>query len=107
MGVKKLGEKVLERKCREGVKSCGGLLVKMGLTYFLGFPDRLGLLQGGWCFFAEIKSEGKKPTKVQRLVHEKLRGLGFDVLIVDSQDSYLKFMEYVEQKSKVAGEGRK
>jgi hypothetical protein len=102
----KAKEKNLEKRVRELLKSVGGLGVKLGVTYMVGMPDRLCLLPGGRAFFAEIKSEGKKPTLVQRKVHGQLKAIGFDVLVVDSELSYLKFKQYVEQKCNVTGEGR-
>jgi hypothetical protein len=103
---RKAKEKNLETRVRELLKSTGGGSVKMGVVHWIGFPDRLCLIPMGFAFFAEIKSEGKKPTLIQRKVHDWLRSIGFDVLVVDSELSYLKFKQYVEQKRNVTGEGR-
>ena len=77
-------EKVIEKRLNAEVKSLGGWSLKMVCQYVTGLPDRLVLLPKGVTFFAEIKSTGKKPTAVQRLVHEKLRRLGFRVEVIDS-----------------------
>lgn len=45
------------------------------------------LCQGGYVGFAEIKTTGKKPTKIQTYIHEKLRALGFKVFVIDDLES--------------------
>lgn len=52
------------------------------------------ICQGGYVGFAEIKTTGKKPTKIQTHIHEKLRALGFKVFVIDdleSRDSAVSF----------------
>jgi hypothetical protein len=77
-------EKVIEKRLNAEVKSLGGWSLKLLCQFVTGLPDRLVLLPGGVIFFAEIKSTGKKPTKIQELVHERLRRLGFTVYVIDS-----------------------
>ncbi len=77
-------EKLIEKTLNAEVKSLGGWSLKLLCQFVTGLPDRLVLLPGGIIFFVEVKSTGKKPTPVQRLVHEKLRRLGFTVHVVDS-----------------------
>jgi hypothetical protein len=52
-----------------------------------GLPDRLILAEYGIAFFAEIKTTGKKPTRLQKHCHELLRKLGFRVFVIDTTDS--------------------
>ena len=52
-----------------------------------GLPDRLVLAEFGLAFFAEIKTMGKKPTRLQKHCHEALRKLGFQVFVIDSTES--------------------
>lgn len=80
-------EKALEAKLYKEVKNLGGLCIKLVCIHFIGLPDRLGLLPGGYLFFAEIKTSGKKPTKIQIKIHNKIKALGFKVYIVDSLES--------------------
>ena len=82
--MKTYSEKYLERKLTQEVEKLGGLSLKMLSTYFTGLPDRLCLLPKGRIFFAEIKTTGKKPTKLQTIVHNKLRALGFRVEVLDT-----------------------
>lgn len=79
-------EKLLERKLTKAIQYAGGMSIKLSAQYFTGLPDRMILLPEGIIFFAEIKTTGKKPTKLQSIVHDKIRALGFKVLIVDCSE---------------------
>lgn len=83
-------EKVIEKRLNAEVKSLGGWSLKLLCQFVTGLPDRLVLLPGGVIFFAEIKSTGKKPTAAQRLVHERIRRLGFTVYVIDSLEQLNK-----------------
>ncbi len=78
-------EKLLERKLKEKIEAKGGLCLKIAYV-FIGFPDRICLLPGAIIFFAEVKTTGFKPSKIQLYVHKKLSGMGFNVYIVDSSE---------------------
>ena len=77
-------EKDLEQKMRLRVKALGGLALKFTSPGFSGVPDRICLLPGGRVVFVEMKAPGQKPTALQLRVHELIRGLGFDVRVIDS-----------------------
>ena len=77
-------EKLIEKTLVAEVKKLDGWAIKLLCTFVTGLPDRLVLLPGGVVFFVEVKSTGKKPTAVQRLVHKRLRRLGFRVEVIDS-----------------------
>ena len=47
-------------------------------------PDRIHL-RNSKVFFIEYKKFGKKPTKLQRNEHRRLRNQGFDVHVVDNR----------------------
>ena len=79
-------EKILEKKLAVEVKKRGGWAIKLLAGLVSGLPDRLCLLPGGRLFFAEIKETGKKPSKIQKFVHTKIRSLGFRVEVVDSTE---------------------
>jgi len=85
-------EKYLERKLRQEVEKHGGLAIKLVAVHFIGLPDRLCLLPGGRLFFAEIKTTGEKPTRLQLHVHCKLRVLGFNVHIIDTLEKCLSLI---------------
>jgi hypothetical protein len=91
-------EKALEAKLYKEVRILGGLCLKLPSIHFTGLPDRLGLLPGGYMFFAEIKTTGKKPTKIQIKIHDKIKALGFKVYIVDSLESLTPILKDYERK---------
>ena len=80
-------EKLIDTKLRAAVKRAGGMYIKLCTTYIAGLPDRLILLPGGRVVFAELKTTGKKPAPIQKLIINKLIGLGFTVFVVDSEDT--------------------
>ena len=82
----KTSEKVIERKLVEAVKSKGGMCIKLLSDYITGLPDRLCLFPGQKAIFVETKTTGEKPRKIQVLIHNKLRALGFRVEVIDSLD---------------------
>jgi hypothetical protein len=77
-------EKVLEAKLRKAVESRGWMALKLLSQLHRGLPDRLILAEYGITFFAEIKTTGKKPTKLQLHCHAQLRELGFQVFVIDT-----------------------
>ena len=79
-------EKFLERSLYNNVKLLGGWAVKFWPVTLVGFPDRIILLPGASVKFVELKTTGKKPTPKQTLMMEKLKRLGFDVRVIDSEE---------------------
>lgn len=77
-------EKVLEPKLVKAVKKAGGWALKFPATFVAGIPDRIVLMPGGKVYFVEMKSGGEKPRKIQLVIHERLRRLGFEVFVIDS-----------------------
>ena len=83
-----ISEKDLERTFSEKLNRTKKVwVIKLLSTFIKGLPDRMILCQGGYVGFAEIKTTGKKPTKIQSYIHEKLRALGFTVLVIDDSES--------------------
>lgn len=84
-------EKRLESLLKSTVeRDLKGWCLKLLSVHITGLPDRLCLLPGGRLFFAEIKTTKKKPRKIQLLVHEKLRNLGFQVYVIDTYSQISK-----------------
>ena len=77
-------EKKLEKYLADQTKQAGGWSLKLLSVHVTGLPDRLCLFPGGKMFFAEMKTTGKKPTRIQTLVHDKIRKLGFKVVVLDN-----------------------
>lgn len=83
-----ISEKDLERTFTEMLNRTKKVwVIKLLSTFIKGLPDRMILCQGGYVGFAEIKTTGKKPTKIQTYIHEKLRALGFTVFVIDDLES--------------------
>lgn len=80
-------EKYLEKALKKAVEKRRGLCIKLLSQHMVGLPDRMCLLPKGKIVFVEVKSKGKKPRKIQKIVHDRLKGLGFLVLVVDSRES--------------------
>ena len=83
-----ISEKDLERTFSEKLNRTKKVwVIKLLSTFIKGLPDRMILCQGGYVGFAEIKTTGEKPTKIQTYIHEKLRALGFMVFVIDDLES--------------------
>ena len=86
MGIKKReSEKVTERNLVSAAKRVNGWCIKIPAIHINGLPDRLLLLPNGVPIFVELKSEGEKPTRLQKSVHRKLRKMGFPVEVIETQ----------------------
>lgn len=85
-------EKWLERQLVNKIGERGGVALKYSNAQCTGYPDRLVLLPGGRAYFVELKSKGKKPTRLQSLRHEELRALGFGVAVVDRPEALDDFL---------------
>lgn len=105
-----ISEKDLERTFAEMLNRTKKVwVIKLLSTFIKGLPDRMILCQGGYVGFAEIKTTGKKPTKIQTYTHEKLRALGFKVFVIDdleSRDAAIGFfLRNVKEINNVPGKG--
>lgn len=102
-----ISEKDLERTFSEKLNQTKKVwVIKLLSTFVKGLPDRMVICQGGYIGFAEIKTTGKKPTKIQTCIHEKLRALGFKVFVIDdleSRDAAITFfLNKVKEITKVS-----
>lgn len=79
-------ERDIERKLIQAVRQIGGLALKFVSPGFNGVPDRLLLFPNGRAAFCEVKAPGEKPRPLQVHRMEQLRGLGFRVYVVDSEE---------------------
>lgn len=103
-----VSEKDLERTFSDQLNRTKKVwVIKLLSTFIKGLPDRMVLCKGGYVGFAEIKTTGKKPTKIQSYIHDKLRSLGFEVLIIDdieSRDNAVSFfLKNVKERNNVTG----
>lgn len=105
-----ISEKDLERTFSEKLNRTKKVwVIKLLSTFIKGLPDRMIICQGGYVGFAEIKTTGKKPTKTQTYIHEKLRALGFKVFVIDdleSRDAAISFfLRNVKGINDIPGKG--
>lgn len=96
--MKKVSEKLLERKLRLGCIAAGWLSLKFTSPNYSGVPDRICLGWYGKVKFAEIKTTGKPATKRQLFVHRILERLGFEVWLIDSEETLQEFLKSLKTK---------
>ncbi|PIJ50648.1 nuclease [Erwinia sp. OLTSP20] len=79
-------ESTIEKYLVAEVKKAGGIAYKFLSPGRRAVPDRLVLLPGGRAIFVECKAPGEKPRPEQLREHERLRALGFTVVVLDSKN---------------------
>ena len=88
-----VSEKAIEAYLNKMAKEHGTLCLKYSSHNTTGYPDRILCLPYSGVAWIEIKSKGKKPTKLQTVRHEELRKIGHDVFVVDSKESVRALFE--------------
>lgn len=91
-----VSEKAIEAYLVRRVKDLGGVCLKYSNPGVVGYPDRVLLFPGGFVVWVELKSKGKKPTKVQQLRIAQLRQMGHNVAVVDSKDQVDTLLQAVD-----------
>lgn len=61
----------------------GLMSIKLNPLGRVGLPDRLIIGPNRLVFFFEFKRRGKKARKIQKYIHEIIRGFGFNVYVCD------------------------
>ena len=79
-------ESIIEKYLVDEVKKAGGIAYKFVSPARKAVPDRIVLLPGGRVVFVECKAPGKKPRPEQLREHERIRALGFTVVVLDSKN---------------------
>ncbi len=80
-----VSEKAIERYLCNKVALAGGVCLKYSNPNKTGYPDRVAILPDGVTIWVELKSQGKKPGKVQAIRIESMRRLGHRVYVIDSK----------------------
>lgn len=79
-------ESTVENNLVKKVKAAGGTAYKFTSPGRRAVPDRLVLLPGGRLVFVECKAPGETARPDQVREHNRLRALGFKVVVLDSKD---------------------
>lgn len=87
-------ERRVEAALARRVKDLGGWAVKL-LPSVMGLPDRIVLLPGGTVVFVELKSPTGKTAVHQDVVHERLRRLGFPVIVLSTLEAVDEWADQV------------
>lgn len=82
-----VSEKAIERYLVERIKEIDGLCLKYTNANMVGYPDRVICLPGGKTAWVELKSRGKKPTKMQVIRQSELKRLGHEVYTIDNKQA--------------------
>lgn len=91
-------EKEIEQYLTKRVKAIGGLCMKWVSPGNSGVPDRIVMFQGD-VWFVEMKRTGEQARVLQRVVHEKLKGVGMKVFVIDSKDGVDDFISMINPHS--------
>ena len=97
MTTTKESEKALEARLVREIEVRGGMALKYTSQYHRGIPDRIIFMPHGRTYFVELKSTGKKPTKLQDYAMRRIGGLGFFVTVIDNGKDLDAFIKQVEQ----------
>lgn len=80
-----VSEKAIEAYLNKRAKESGLLCLKYSNSNVTGYPDRLVCIPGGVVVWVELKSKGKKPTKIQQMRMAELTGMGHLVRVIDNK----------------------
>lgn len=76
-------ESTIEKKVCDFATKNGWLAFKWCSPQIRGVPDRI-FFKDGRAICIEFKATGKKPSELQKHLHNKLGAAGIDVYVVDS-----------------------
>jgi hypothetical protein len=76
----------VEQTLRTEIRDRGGWAIKL-LPSVSGLPDRMVLLPPGRLIFVELKSPTGTVAPHQTVIHNRLRRLGFEVLVLSSPEA--------------------
>lgn len=92
-----VSEKAIERYLVEQAKQNGLLCLKYSNPNMVGYPDRLLVLPGGSVIWVELKSKGRKPTKIQQIRMSELTGMGHLVEVIDNKADIDKLIKTIKE----------
>lgn len=92
-----VSEKAIERYLAERAKQIGLPCLKYSNPNMVGYPDRLVVLPAGEVIWVELKSKGRKPSKVQQLRIAGLSEMGHTVYVIDNKADIDKLINSVKK----------
>lgn len=92
-----VSEKAIERYLVEQAKQNGLLCLKYSNPNMVGYPDRLLVLPGGGVIWVELKSKGRKPTKIQQIRMTELTGMGHLVRVIDNKPDIDELIKTIKE----------
>jgi Holliday junction resolvase len=93
----KESEKTLEARLVREIEARGGMALKYTSQFHRGIPDRICLLPGGLSVFVELKSTGKKPTKLQQYAMDRLDAMGHPTCVVDRTEKLEELLKILDE----------
>lgn len=96
----KESEKATERYLQNECAKLGGIAFKWISSNKAGVPDRICLFPIRIIRFAEVKSEGVKPSALQKITFALLKQLGFPVAVIDTRAKVAEFIQNVKNEMK-------
>lgn len=93
-----VSEKAIEAYLNRRAKENGLLCLKYFNANATGYPDRLVCIPGGGVVWVELKSKGRKPTKLQRIRHGELEKIGHLVCVIGSRHEVDCLMENINKE---------
>ena len=94
-----VSEKAIERYLIDKVRMMGGLCLKYSNAGMTGYPDRVCLMPGGVTLWVELKSKGKKPTKLQQIRHSELEKIGHRVWVISGKQEVDSLIESTNKET--------
>ncbi len=91
-------ERDIEQRLRTEIEKFGGVCWKF-VSSVSGVPDRICLLPGGRVVFVELKAPGAKPRPIQKYIHNKMKNLGFPVVVIDSFEGVGQLIRELERRT--------
>lgn len=91
--MEKISERQIERRFVNAVRGRGGLALKFVSPGRVGVPDRIVLLPGGRCVFAEMKAPRGRLRRSQKAVKTEIESYGFDYSVIASYEEVEAFCE--------------
>ena len=92
-----VSEKSIEKYLIEQAEANGLLCLKYSNPNMVGYPDRLLVLPGGSVVWVELKSKGRKPTKIQQIRIAELIGMGHLVKVIDNKADIDELIKLAKQ----------